>query len=105
MIYQSYRHVPPDLPILGPFFTMFLRLAGSVSVSAESEVIENYEFKPKVVSAVPINVPLARQMILYRYGLVEVDILAIEKIYDSISTLPVLYHCPHLFKLRDVDYA
>jgi hypothetical protein len=106
MISRSYQHVPRNLPILGPFLSIFDRLSTKTD-KFSSLVIENFEYKPQmnVEEPVLINIKAVFDMIEKRYKFDPHDVQELEKLYNSISSLPVIYHHDLVFELRNVDYC
>jgi hypothetical protein len=85
---------------------MFQRNAGKVDYTLRTEpVIENYEFKPKLVlSAVRIDRWATLEMLFERYDLDLHDITEIENLFRQINVVPSVYHHNALYQIRDVDY-
>jgi len=105
MIGQSYQHIPSNLPILGPFFRMFDRLAQMETKQLNHEVIENFEFKTKLVEPFQVVRTNVIEMMLLRYSITETEINEIENLFNKINCVPVLYHHNAILKLRETDYC
>jgi hypothetical protein len=58
-----------------------------------------------VEEPVLINIKAVFDMIEKRYKFDPHDVQKLEKLYNSISSLPVIYHHDLVFELRNVDYC
>jgi hypothetical protein len=101
-IAASYKTIPRDYPLLGPFLGMLERL-GEPFKAAADRVIESYAYKPQV-GAFTLRESTV-DAIMTRYSLNQCDLDRVKDLCASIPSLPIFLHDPVFKRLQEVDYA
>jgi len=98
---QSYKNIPPDYPLLGPFLAMLKRLGSSSSLTPNA-IIESFDYKAKGGVFTVKEETLAAIKRRYQFTTAELESAAL--LMKSVHTLPVMISHPCFERLLAVDY-